>query len=642
MNANYVEGAGRAASGRRLMSPGLVIAGWLIALAPARADERPAGPDRTSGADKHAAAADEDYQIGRLIEDLGDSRFDVRQRSQRELTRLGAKAFDALSAAENNDDVEIATQARYLVRLIRIDWVSDSDPAGVRGVLVNYEYSNEQERMSKLRALVAQPNEAGIPALCRLARFEPSHKLSKQAAALILRSPTSRGQDWSVRARRILDTLDRSSRPAAGWLRTYVRAHDDPAGSLDEWRQWIAAEQETLDHHPQLTQSSLIQELLKQQVDAYDRLGRGPDAEAAIDRIIALERGESDALADLVKWLSQRKDWKAIDQVFARFDGSFSNEPDLLYTLAQARLVAGNAKLAQETAAKALKLNPDKPLEHLSLALRLENRGMTEWADAEYRYLIGLGPASGAAEVWLHAHFRLSEHLHDRLENKEAAAVLESAVKQMDNDMNVQRAAQRAGRSPDTVRARMYFFFAEDFRLRGENAKALESIEKAVAEDPTDVDVLISMYRLPLDAERRKKVIESIHQVIDATRREIQQRPDEPMNYNQLAWLVANTEGDFDEAIRLSQKSIDLVPENYTDSLASYLDTLAHCYYAKKDYASAVKHQTEAAQLAPGNAAIERQLKVFRAALDKQTAGQAANPPAAKQPTAVGGEKTAK
>lgn len=56
------------------------------------------------------APDDEDRQISRLIAELGDNRFVVRQRAQRELTRLGAAAFDSLSAAEDSDDVEIATQ----------------------------------------------------------------------------------------------------------------------------------------------------------------------------------------------------------------------------------------------------------------------------------------------------------------------------------------------------------------------------------------------------------------------------------------------------------------------------------------------------------------------------------------------------
>ena len=49
-----------------------------------------------------------------------------------------------------------------------------------------------------------------------------------------------------------------------------------------------------------------------------------------------------------------------------------------------------------------------------------------------------------------------------------------------------------------------------------------------------------------------------------------------------------------------------------------YLDTLAHCYFAKKDYENAVRHQAEANRLEPQSMAIKRQLEVFRQAMADQ------------------------
>ena len=62
-----------------------------------------------------------------LISQLGDPQYAVRQQAQEELAKLGPEAFDALMAAEDNDDLEIAARARYLVHLIRIDWIHDTD-----------------------------------------------------------------------------------------------------------------------------------------------------------------------------------------------------------------------------------------------------------------------------------------------------------------------------------------------------------------------------------------------------------------------------------------------------------------------------------------------------------------------------------
>ena len=76
---------------------------------------------------------------------------------------------------------------------------------------------------------------------------------------------------------------------------------------------------------------------------------------------------------------------------------------------------------------------------------------------------------------------------------------------------------------------------------------------------------------------------------------------------NEFAWLAANTEGDLDEALRLSKRSLELVGEQ-----GAFRDTLARVYFAKGDYADAVKHQTLAAELLPHVRAVQKQLALFR------------------------------
>ena len=84
---------------------------------------------RLAVADEPAAPAEstDPAEIARLIEQLG-STDSASAIAQQELIKRGFEAFDALTDAEENDDPEIATQAAYLVRMIRSEWTRDDDP----------------------------------------------------------------------------------------------------------------------------------------------------------------------------------------------------------------------------------------------------------------------------------------------------------------------------------------------------------------------------------------------------------------------------------------------------------------------------------------------------------------------------------
>ncbi len=319
-----------------------------------------------------------DRRIAALIQHLGDKEYAVRQRAQQELARLGFVAFDALSDAEQSDDIEIATQARYLVRLIRADWTNDNAPPQVRQLLRDYDFQNETTRLARMKSLLELPTDSGLEWLCRLVRFEQSPVLSKQAALLIIgQDPQPDAANWPKRTATIAKVLDRSSRPAARWLKTYVQMRTDPQAALPQWAEMIAVEQKTLEDHPQQSDVRVVIQLLRAQVDQLQALNRDDDAQRAMREMVALERGEPQGLAELVNWLAKRRAWAAIDDVAARFASSFESSSQLLYTLAQALQAEGKAAAAEETSQKALTLNPDRVADHYQMALFLQCAGCT-------------------------------------------------------------------------------------------------------------------------------------------------------------------------------------------------------------------------------------------------------------------------
>jgi tetratricopeptide (TPR) repeat protein len=353
--------------------------------------------------------------------------------------------------------------------------------------------------------------------------------------------------------------------------------------------------------------------LVRIQINWLAKLGRKKEAVAAMWKLIDLEKGEPQSLAELVGWLVEQQAWDAIEKVAGRFPKRFSQDALLLYTLAQAQAAGGKPKLAEETAARARKLNASIQLDdlvaHLLTAYGLQERGLFPWAEQEYRYVIGSG-ASGQ-NLAAAARFRLSEMLHDQGEDLRAAEVL----KPLDEALSKMQPLPEkiAGRTPGSIRSRMDHFYACHWGEKGDRRKQRQYLEAALAADPTDVDVLIACYRFPgADDAWRQKTEDLIKKAADTLRTQIAANPDKSLYYNQLAWLIGNTEGDFEEALKCSRKSLELEP-----GAGGYYDTLGRVYYGKGDYANAVKYQTKAARLDPHSGLIRKQLELFKQALEK-------------------------
>ena len=544
--------------------------------------------------DATPTTADEaaDQKIARLIEQLGDAQFAVRQRAQAELVKLGFDAFDALSEAENSDDPEIAMQAGYLVRQIRSHWTRDDDPRAVQQIFKEYEAQDDERRLQRIKQL-AELGDEGLEWLCRLVRFEKSPVLARQAALAIIGQNVSGDTNLDRRSAVITRAMQRSKRPPAQWLLTYVRSLGDPAGAADKWSALVDAERRTLEVHPQETQNLIVMELLRRKIELLDRLGRGDETPEVMHQMVLCERGDSASLVDLVEWFAKRKAWTALDEVATRFAASFEVDALLTYTLCEARLAQGQRAAADALADAALKLNGDSPAEHSKIAERLSDRGMGEWAEREWRQVIALAPLGSPDDV--EARRLLAERLHDHERDNDAAELFKTLLDAADKDATIMqrlRSQQRGETSANFLRANMFFFAACHAARENNLARQRELLDKAVSLDRTNVEVLIGLYPLTeKEPQKRAELVKLVRESIDATRALADEVPEESALYNkyvsncynQIAWLIANTEGDVDEAIRLSHKSIELARAGGEGKrIGGLLDTLAHSYYAKQ------------------------------------------------------------
>jgi tetratricopeptide (TPR) repeat protein len=620
--------------GRLLLATALLAAGH-VATAAEPGKESPAG---RSSADAISAA-----QINQWIDQLGDKDYFVRQHAQAALARLGFDAFDALNAATANDDLEIASRAKYLLRLMRGEWTSKNDPPDVKKCLRDYEMQSLEGRVARMHVLAALSDGRGIAALCRLVRFEQSPLLSRLAAVELLRSQMTEGPPTPAVVRTLRSILDGSKRPSAVWLLTWTRMADDPAVALTEWDRLVNAEQTALRHASSQSKPEIVAVLLRFQIAQLERIGKIDETMAAVGRLVELEHGDLDSLVEFGEWLVGQKAWKAVDRLAEHFATRLSSEPSLLYHLAQAYAEQGEKDRAEETANRALGLYSGNQLDelrrHLNAAERLRKRGCFPWARREFEHVIANG-GSENPEI-LNVMVTLAEMLHDQGEDLDAAKTLEKLVKALGTlkkPGNATPARPRAPPVPERPRkgqtekqkqereleldlpgvvpkeflSRMNFFFACHWEKKHDAAQHREYLDRALKSCNDDVDVLIACYRLSAQPPAyHAKIVDLIKKAAAHLQEQIEADPEEDSTYNQLAWLIGNTEGDLDQALKFSKRSLELRP-----ATGGYYDTLARVYFARGELESAVKNQSRALELDPYSGLIRGQRDLFRTALE--------------------------
>jgi tetratricopeptide (TPR) repeat protein len=604
----------------------LAVAACLAAVSFRNAQPILAQESAKPAAEKPAA---DDARIAELIQRLGAEEFTERERAQGELAELGLAAFDALHSAQNDNDPEISLRARHLVRSMNVRWFQESDPPEVVKILRGYGDQSDGERRTRIDHLARLENRLGIVPLCRLARFETNDVLSKAAALKVMEHEEV--ADAAVRdelAKSIVDVVGSSQRPgeraSSTWLRLYARTLANPAEALADWDIATTAEQASMEKHPDKTSVEIVRDLYRWQVELLKRQGKDQEAVAVIRRTFKLLEGTPEQVKELVGWLIHAQKYDVVLEAAERFKTTFDETPELLYRLAETHLKLGRADEAKTTADRALAIRPENLEEHLLVANKLQETGLHDWAEREFRHVIQATPAGQVLDF--RARFYLSEMLHDQARELDAAQALQPLCDLMDKDPAAKDICIRAGRDePEGVYSRMHFFYACDLISRGQAAEAEARLDQAVAKDATDADALIALYRLPNQSPERK---EKTKQLIETTARQFreqldsyklraEQAPSEQfqanLNFyvafwsNQLAWLVGNTFGDYDEAVKLSQRSLEIRPE-----YPGYLDTLGRCYYATGDLENAIKYQSQAVKLDPHSGQMQRQLEFFK------------------------------
>ncbi len=581
------------------------------------------------------AAGPTDDRIADLIRQLGDPHYGRRERAAAELDSLGAAAIDQLlAAAEMSDDLEVALRASWLVESIPVD--DPGDASAARSLLQGYKTKTLAERVVTMHWLLRLDDDTGISPLARIARLDRDPTASRVAAALLAREWTPGDPFWPGIAERIAMALGSSQRPTSRLLASLVAfsqadSVDGRRAARDAAREVVAlldrsrpadvttagdSEVDESDSSAAITRDlgRTTQRLFERSlVLMLIETGDVEEARGILRGVFAefLAQGGDDTLqtasnlADTLIWAAAHGLPDVVDDLPAEGHDDVREHFILRFARAVCERTRGNDTVAEQLARATFEQEGMSFVDRLRAGILLQKWGAGDWASREYTAVVDDNEAPAQQQVL--ASVMYAEFLHDRGRDGEAAGVLDRLVG--DDAGERAPALRQLDRDPAQTRARADYFRACAAAAAGDTAAQRRALEAAAGGAAPDVDALIALYHLPNNTpEQRQATLDRIQAALARMEEEIQQVPEDPNTYNEYAWLVSNTEGDFAKALRYSKRSLRDSFDN-----ASYLDTLAHCHAAAGNLAAAIRTQRLAMRHEPHNRIIRLNLAAFEA-----------------------------
>ncbi|QDU54865.1 hypothetical protein [Aeoliella mucimassa] len=586
-------------------------------------------------------------EVGKLIQALGSSRYVTRREAEQKLLEFGMKAFDQIDASTSNADPEIAASCRYLVSELTVRWTRRDDVPQVKAELTGYANLDEDERIAVVYRLAQQKKTWAVSPLCRICRYDPSPAVSRQAAIALMATSDFELDYNSEIADQMRAEIGSSVRRTATWVRLLAGQIEHPRAALNEWpaeiERAVATAAADMDDEVYLGQ---LCELLTNYARVALECNDTESFLAAVEQYLEYTtESKVAAIEHFVEWSGESGNKSLVNQLMDRHREVLSQSKVGLYLMAKTYAEQDNSELAEQLADQALNLRGENNTEsapemRVIIGSALLREGYVEWGRRELRKTIEEGPVASVTHA--QAAYLLSDSLHDWQQNQEASDVLLSFTEPIQNDTNLRNAyenraksASRMGSSmliPPTKKLESYqqFYLACALHEQGDVDAEWEALKNALKADDDNIDIIIAMYRVAPDGtERRAEVMEIIQQrlrMLDQMINDYSGTSSVTSNwYNEWAWLVSNTEGDFQKAVRYSHKSIEMEtqeieqdPDRSIDGTAGLLDTLGRCYYAAGDIDNAIKYQSQAVEYRPHMRTLKRQLDEFRQAKSGQ------------------------
>ncbi len=604
-----------------------------------------------------------DARVSELIEGLGDPSYQRREAAEWALHELGLAAFEQLrKAAIEHPDIQVAKTAAYIIQSQDVVWYLETDSVDVRGFLTDYDSLSERSRIDRVKSLAQHGSPDAILALCRLARFERHENVSKEAALGLIAFLSEADQVAAELLESIAQSMGESDRPAVQWIRQAVSDLSNPAGAdLAAWKKLVDLELSAprTDHRGQ--GNRLVFDFFAR-CGVWLKLRLGSEAAMeVVESSVDLLRANPSQLKEYAEQVLD--EWQLpelVVELSKRYRELFDKEYELGYFLAEAHQRLGHADQAEQTAKSASDQIASPPVaarklsrahdirtveldahNRRSQAIRLNQRGLFDWAEREYRRALELS----AERLDTRIRLEFAEFYWLGSQNAKAAALLKDSVERLEADeqADLKKALEQSKRTPQSIqqlfretdnrklRGGYYFYNGLAEIDSGDMQAASISLTKALEEQPDNPDILIAL-RQTIQSEEsrqfyeeaftnmrgrfRRLVVRAEEGLARAQDREQRRRLeyDLAQSCNQLAWLLGKCESDPEEAVQLSERSLEIMPGE-----PAFLDTLGRCYFSAGRIDDAIRVQREAIELAPYERLMLAQLQEFERSKDSPT-----------------------
>ncbi|MCA9129890.1 MAG: hypothetical protein KDB22_22540 [Planctomycetales bacterium] len=471
----------------------------------------------------------------------------------------------------------------------------------------------------------------------------------------------------------LLLTVGDSERPAATWLRAFAEdlslkvalGDSQPESPMqsDQWLSRVQQWQQLVQAEHEAAEKALPTEKKDRELALrfYRWLGKWITQTAGREPALATTRPclplihqDVRSMQSVSLWILDAHLPELLSELSAANEQVFRNDSVLGFLLAESLQATGHLADAEELAvetSRSLTLlieeelsGINRHLDHVEVELSrrlqlggiLASRGLFDWAEREFLTILDLAETRTKPDDYNVFQFKLTTlrmmaDFYWVAGQNHLAAQTQRELVELSKSSRVNPIDARRVDLPEMTAN--YHFYAGLAAIDQQNK--IEAIEHllaalAVADAEPNPDVVIAMksianeepflnyYREAMDrmvSQYRKEVIELERGLTNADR-SVRMHAESSLSAacNQLAWLLACCEENTEEALKLSLRSLELDPEQ-----PSYLDTLARCYYAKRDFQNAVDTQLHVVALEPHQRQMLSQLKMFQEALENAT-----------------------